>query len=480
MDFKPPPPLTDYDIKNWTLWKQKFNIYLKASDKEKCKDDMKIAILLNCIGDDGLDVYNTFENEQKSTLEKLLEAFDNYFLPKKIIPMETFKFNNLVQTEFQTIEQYLTELKKQAKLCDFVCKNPECKTPYDDRMIRDRLIVGIHDKQVQARLIRESDIDVSKIVEYYKSVKLSKEHLKTLSPEEDVNAVSKFSRKITCPKCLYEHFENRCPAFNKTCVICQERGHFAKACPQNEKTIINPHNTVDSGNRNPSKSSKREKKDTMQVRELLHVESESEFESDGERRDLDEELFVNECVQGNVGSWSENIVVDDVQVTFKLDSGSDCSILPKHIFQKLPNKSHLKSCAITLVSYGNFRFKPLGEIVLSCQYKSMIRNIKFVVVDCHTEPLLGLVDCLQFGLISRVNVVNLLKTKDEIFECYKDIFDGLGRIPGLCTIKLADNAKPVIQCQRKVPFGLRDRLKSTLDSLEKKRSFKKLTIQLSG
>lgn len=179
--FKPPSQLTEYDIKNWTLWKQKFEIYLKAAQKEDVNEDIKVAMLLNCIGDDGINVYNTFTEDQRSTLKKLLKAFDEYFLPKRIIPMETFKFNNLNQTEYQSIEQYLTDLKKQAKLCDFVCKNEQCNISYEDRMIRDRLIVGIYDKQIQARLIREPDINTNKIIDYCKSVSLSKEHLKTLN-----------------------------------------------------------------------------------------------------------------------------------------------------------------------------------------------------------------------------------------------------------------------------------------------------------
>lgn len=32
------------------------------------------------------------------------------------------KFSNLLQSDTQTIEQYLTELKTQAKLCSFICE----------------------------------------------------------------------------------------------------------------------------------------------------------------------------------------------------------------------------------------------------------------------------------------------------------------------------------------------------------------------
>nr|CAI5821024.1 unnamed protein product [Callosobruchus analis]CAI5861342.1 unnamed protein product [Callosobruchus analis] len=81
--FKPPSALSEYDISNWQLWKQKFEIYLKASGKSAADDDIKIAVLLHCIGDEGLDVYNTFPDDKKSTLTKLLEAYDEHFLPKR-------------------------------------------------------------------------------------------------------------------------------------------------------------------------------------------------------------------------------------------------------------------------------------------------------------------------------------------------------------------------------------------------------------
>lgn len=56
----------------------------------------------------------------------------------------------------------------------------------------------------------------------------------------------------------------------------------------------------------------------------------------------------------------------------------------------------------------------------------------------------------------------------------KDVFDGLGNIPGLCNIELQENAKPVVQCPRKIPFSLHDTLKKTLDSLAEKNIIEKV------
>ncbi|XP_050512940.1 uncharacterized protein LOC126888627 [Diabrotica virgifera virgifera] len=148
--------------------------------------------------------------------------------------METFKFHNLVQGNEQTIDQYLTDLKKQARLCEFKCTNTTCGETYEDMMIRDQLIIGLKCKESQLRLLREQTLTTEKILEYCsKSIELSKEHIKVLTKEEDVDFVKQYKplKKLLCKKCHYKHFSNRCPAFNKTCVICQVKGHFAKACP---------------------------------------------------------------------------------------------------------------------------------------------------------------------------------------------------------------------------------------------------------
>lgn len=211
MDYRPPQYFDFSQNGNWSLWKQKFCMYLKATGKGNQPEDVKIAIFLTCIGDEGIDIYNSFEDDKKDTLEKLLQSFDTYVLPKTIIPMETFKFNNLMQSDEQTIDQYLTELKKQAKLCNFVC---QCKETYENRMIRDQLVLGIKDKDVQERILRESDLTVEKIIDFCKSIELSRKNIKLLTkqeqPQTEIHALVK---KINCQRCLSEHIPNRCPAY---------------------------------------------------------------------------------------------------------------------------------------------------------------------------------------------------------------------------------------------------------------------------
>ena len=57
-------------------------------------------------------------------------------------------------------------------------------------------------------------------------------------------------------------------------------------------------------------------------------------------------------------------------------------------------------------------------------------------------------------------------TTEKMFEQYKDLFEGLGCLPGEHKIKLKTNAVPVIHPPRKVPVALQKQVKIELERME--------------
>ena len=106
-------------------------------NKDKC------CILLNLAGEQAVEVLNTFtfkEGEKDDDPEVLMRKFEDYCSPKRNITYERHPFN----TVNETIDAYVTELRLQAKNCEFgaLCKE----------LIRDRIVVGIRDDSVRSRL----------------------------------------------------------------------------------------------------------------------------------------------------------------------------------------------------------------------------------------------------------------------------------------------------------------------------------------
>ena len=88
--FRRPDPLSlsGNVAENWRLWKQRFNIYLLASDAVGKRDAVKIAMLLNFVGEDALERYNQFswtEDEDQESFAAVVAKFDEHFKGKTFI-----------------------------------------------------------------------------------------------------------------------------------------------------------------------------------------------------------------------------------------------------------------------------------------------------------------------------------------------------------------------------------------------------------
>ncbi|GBM32805.1 hypothetical protein AVEN_216514-1 [Araneus ventricosus] len=163
-----PPGAINFSYSNladtWNRWTQKLKNYLIASEKGKKPDGVKIAILLNLLGDEGTDIFNTFKSENGKSIEKfddVLEMFTNYCIPRRNVVFERFKFFSCSQQEGQQVDNYLTELKTLASTCDF--------GDQEEGLIRDRVVLGIRDMSLQERLLRESDLTLKKAAEFLRA-----------------------------------------------------------------------------------------------------------------------------------------------------------------------------------------------------------------------------------------------------------------------------------------------------------------------
>lgn len=71
---------------NWKKFIQGFNIYLTASGQSGASSEVKAAMMLNLMGEDGLDLFNTFnlseENQKKH--DEIIKAFEEYCNRKKM------------------------------------------------------------------------------------------------------------------------------------------------------------------------------------------------------------------------------------------------------------------------------------------------------------------------------------------------------------------------------------------------------------
>ncbi|CAB3222939.1 unnamed protein product [Arctia plantaginis] len=86
--FVPAPPFPSMNFtgnlaENFKTWVQRFRIYLEANGLDEVGEKRKISILLNCIGEKGIEIYNTFNTSSAEKLDTVIEKFKEYFNPKR-------------------------------------------------------------------------------------------------------------------------------------------------------------------------------------------------------------------------------------------------------------------------------------------------------------------------------------------------------------------------------------------------------------
>ena len=322
--FKPPGVLnlSGNLRENWRRWVQQFDLYLTASGKVKERENVQCAILLHLIGEDALEIYNTFtfaEGESRDEIEILKKKFEDYANPRKNTVFERYKFWECKQQEGETIDQFITELKTRAKSCEFGEQR--------ESMIRDRLVFGVSDTRLKERLLRESsELTLERAASLCRAAEESKRQLKHLGkdPEKkEVHPVRKGGKPPTakakagdespfnCSKCGTRHLPKHCPAFQKMCHLCKRKGHFFKCCPQRRINSRGVH----------------------EVTECAASSSESE-DSPGPI-----DFFIGTITGGEINSaWFSSLDVEGTLVKFKLDTGAEVNVLPARIYSELKNK----------------------------------------------------------------------------------------------------------------------------------------------
>ncbi|RZB38714.1 hypothetical protein BDFB_011442 [Asbolus verrucosus] len=111
----------------WKRFRQKFEFFADSilptsgeneSVEKNNPEKKKVDVLLSCIGDDGLDLYNTFAFVQEGHKQQSLtvtEKFEAHCSPKVNVVFERYMFNSIVQKENQSFDSFGTELKKAVK-----------------------------------------------------------------------------------------------------------------------------------------------------------------------------------------------------------------------------------------------------------------------------------------------------------------------------------------------------------------------------
>lgn len=472
MEFKPPKDLclNDNVAENWRIFKQKFQIFLEANEYNEKPEQVKIAMLLNAVGEEALQLYNTFvlTEQQSKKYSEVLQAFEEYCTPRSSVVFNRFKFFKRSQEEGESFDHFQTDLKKLAKTCEFLDQ--------ENSLIRDRIIIGICNQGLQEKLIRETDITLEKTIAYCRAAELSKQQVQVLNDQSVVATVKKYNKKVEsfnnntkkgcsekeyiCKKCGYTHEPRQCPAYGKICNKCKKVNHFAIGC------------RVKSNNYNKSNDNRR--KINKNIRQ---IEQDEETEDDEEDIQLVSQIKVinNISQANNKNDWTHNIKINDTGVVnFKIDTGADVNVLPFDVYNKYCVDVPTKPSKVKLVAYDGSKISTVGSAYLKCLPEDREeQRIKFIIVKTQSNPIIGLKTATDLNLIKRVQQCET--EKNTVLTKYKQVFNGLGKLPFKYQIQLKEDARPTVRPARRLAEVIKNKLKPVLINLEKNTIITKVT-----
>ena len=447
-------------------------------------EEIQCNYLMLWVGEKGRQIYSTWDltNEQKKKLKHYYDKFEEYCKPKSNVIYNRYLFKSRTQQENEPFEQFVTELKTLIKDCDY-------PVGIQQDLIRDHIVFGVRSSKVREKLIMEgSELTLEKCVDVAHTYELSQSQAQAIdtgctAPQQSVDEIHRRRRRNgrktmkmardrmmsqqqqrfpqqrkTCERCGNKHSKSSdCPAQGQKCFKCGRINHFAKLCK------FKP------------------------VHELQYESDNSDYKCDSDS-ETDQAFYVH-----TVNSFSStpdqvfvNVLIgtpdNNSEINCKIDTGSQINCIPNHIFRKLNLKHPLVPSNARLTSYTGDRLPVHGKIQLHCKYNNKSVCTDFYVVESSAPPLLSLKTSVDLDLLRLTYAVNMNESlgksdlnKDTVLSEYKDLFKGIGLFQGMCSLNLKKDAIPVVCPPRKTPFGLREKLKTELDSMESKQIICKVT-----
>ncbi|UYV67845.1 hypothetical protein LAZ67_5002210, partial [Cordylochernes scorpioides] len=414
--IKPPAEFVPYsNEKKWETWRESFEIFAIAVNLESMPLVRQRAILKHIVGEKTVMIYKTFhisENDTYPNVKEMLDMFTNHFKPFKNTIQRRNSFFTCVQKERQGIMKFVTELKHLAQECEF--------ENLTESLIRDRLIIGILDREVKIKLLEDpqltlpraisipmisestcsqvASLNEQKMIEKIEKRNWVKYTIRMENAEAGPSGINPRRERIIepCKWCGQRHKYGKCPAYGKKCNACGKTNHFLVVCR------------------------------TKRIRNLL-AESEAEESCD--------EINLNEVAVKTVRSdkWSAVIIINGKKTTVHLDTGAQINVLPHKVINQWPSRPEIRPTSLKAFAYGNTELPIVGKCNVLCQYGEKKGMFEFIVADVEAQTLITGDTCEKLEILRRINHINtdemkLCSETQKILEQYHEVFQGVGLI----------------------------------------------------
>jgi len=136
---------------NWEKWKKSFEYFVTASGI--AEPARRKALLLHMAGRETQLVYETLGLAADATYDQAMTALHTHFTVTKNVPFELSVFHRAKQEKEESIEQYVTKLRKLSEFCEYGDQR--------ENEIRDQLIASCSSSRFRKKMLETADLTLS-------------------------------------------------------------------------------------------------------------------------------------------------------------------------------------------------------------------------------------------------------------------------------------------------------------------------------
>ena len=492
----------------WRKYIDSFEIYLGCLGK---KDDAaKVNILLHIAGPEVQDIFKTL-TPRSTSYANALKALEDYFNPTENIRYERSIFMSLHPKDSESVDMFVTRLRKQSAFCKYGQMNSE------EDFIVDLFINKCRSSELRRKLLETKNLDLKKLLEIARMYEQSQaqtrkieenfqvgsktvssqssqsnrisqqqvSHTRNQKTNKPVNHPSKYENKMgypnsgqsykqrappnqnntrnECGRCGYEGHHSgdryKCPGYKTRCSYCGYPGHFSRKCLKRV-----------------TRQAERKNIHTTQVEE-------NEGKEEKHESDLLDESSYSFKIKSEYDSKRINcqLRINGVNVSMQLDTGADLTAIPENIANKIPNLIIDKKIKPPMKDYNDQPIEVIGVAKVDACFKGQeLKETQITVVENKRKPVLGLDWINRFDLdwnkVIKCAKTNVISKESNILEEFKEIFEPvLGTVKNVtANLELKEDAVPKFMPPRQIPFALKTQVEQEIIRLENEGNWMKV------
>ena len=350
-------------------YKERFDFYCTTHDIAEGKQK---ALFSTHIGQKMYTKLKTWVNPTplaELNLEQIIDHLKVRTRPETVEIAERYKFFKRLQQPSESIIDYMGELRKLAKTCNFA--------GYLNTALRDQFVCGLRDTHIQRELLSIRDLTVATALDKGRAMEAASIELQQFRMRDGDVATHLVSRpRRSCYRCGNpKHVADSCPHKDKQCNKYGKTGHLARACKSKSE---------------PAQKSRKAFK--SKGTHVLQAGTDDKGSSDDEDDFLEPDPGLHKVRQDSrYRKLTTSLKLNGVCVKFEVDTGAELSTIPMAVYHAKLLNSTIHPSSVTLRQYDGTVLPTVGEIMVTVSHGQQVINGSFIIVEnADTQlPLLG-------------------------------------------------------------------------------------------